>query len=147
MNYLDKINKMVLEEYKSGDIDKRMFLQTLKAALIKRKIDLKEKYNDQEEISTLKNEYKQLKESAKEQEEAGRNELLDQTKKRIKILEQILPERIDEKALEEKIACIINTSENKDFPSIMKLAMGQLRASADGSDIARIVKKQLQTNE
>ncbi len=137
---------MILDEYKSGNAKKRVFLQTLKAALIKKKIDVGDKYTNEDGLGAIKIEYKQLKESAKEQEKAKRPDLLEETLERIKIIEQILPEKMDEQALQEKIDKIIEQSEDKSFSSVIKTAMKELRSEADGSDIARIVKERLESD-
>lgn len=146
MSYLENLEEGIINEYKSGNPEKRVFLQTLKAALQKKKIDLREGYNEEVELATLKNELKQLNESLKEQKEAGRDDLSEATLKQIKILESILPEQMPYEEIEKKVKEIVATLDDKSFGNVMKQAMDKLRSSADGGKISGIVRKILEEN-
>lgn len=137
---------MILEEYKSGNSEKRVFLQTVKASLQKKKIDLGEKFDKHEELKVLKNELKQLSESLLEQQNVGREEMAEQTRRKIEILEKILPEKMSETELEKRVGQIIEGCEDKSFASVMKSAISGLSGSADGGEIAQVVKKVLSEN-
>lgn len=146
MGYLEDLDGQIIQEYKSGNAEKRVFLQTLKAALAKKKIDLKDSYNEDVAVATLKNELKQLNESLKEQEGAGRNDLAEQSRSRITMLEQILPKQLSDEELEKKVGEILAGLEDKSFGSAMKVCMEKLKTEADGGKIAQIVKKALNQN-
>lgn len=141
MPYLEDLDKQIVEEYKCGNQKKRVFLQTLKAALQKKKIDLKDKYNEETELSTLKNELKQYEEGLAQQEEAGRDDLIPDTKEKINLLKQILPQQISSTELEARIQTIIDGLDDKSFGNVMKHCMAQLKSTADGGQIAQSVKK------
>lgn len=143
MGYLEDLDAQIIQEYKSGNSEKRVFLQTLKAALSKKKIDLRDGYNEEIALATLKNELKQLKESLAEQEAAGREDLAKETKSRIEILEQILPNQLSDEELEKRISQILDSLEDKSFGNVMKECMAQLKQEADGGKISQIVKKLL----
>lgn len=143
MSYLEEISKQIVDEYKSGNQEKRVFLQTLKAALQKKQIDLKDKYNGEVELSTLKNELKQLEESLKEQKDALRDDLTQATQDKIEILRAMLPEQISEGELKAQIERIVNGLDDKSFPNAIKLCMCELKFKADGGKIAQTLKEVL----
>lgn len=146
MSYLEKLEKQIIDEYKTGDQEKRVFLQTLKASLQKKKIDMKESFSEEVELATLKNELKQLNESLNEQKSAGRGDLSVATKKQIEILESILPEQMSDDEIERKVREIIAGLEDKSFGNAMKECMSKLRSSADGGKVSQAVKKTLGEN-
>ena len=140
MSYLEDISKQIVDEYKSGNQEKRVFLQTLKAALQKKQIDLKDKYNDEAELSTLKNELKQLEESLKEQKNALRDDLTQATQDKIEILRAMLPEQISDEELKAQIERIVSALDDKSFPSAIRQCMSELKSKADGGKIAQTLK-------
>jgi len=146
MSYLENLEKQIIVEYKAGNQEKRVFLQTLKAALLKKKIDMRKSFNEEVELATLKNELKQLNESFKEQQDAGRDDLTATTKNQIEILESILPEQMSDEEAEKTVREIISGLEDKSFGNAMKESMAKLRSSADGGKISQIVKRVLEEN-
>lgn len=146
MSYLEDLNKKIVEEYKSGNQEKRVFLQTLKAALQKKAIDSKNTYDEKAEISTLKNELKQLNDSLDEQKSANRMDLAEQTQKQIEILNEILPEQLSDENIAKTVTDVYNQTDDKSFGSIMKQSIAALGDKADGSRIAKAVKDVIDQN-
>lgn len=146
MSYLEDLNKKIVEEYKSGNQEKRVFLQTLKAALQKKAIDSKDTYDEKAEISTLKNELKQLNDSLDEQKSANRMDLAEQTQKQIEILNEILPEQLSDENIAKTVTDVYNQTDDKSFGSIMKQSIAALGDKADGSRIAKAVKDVIDQN-
>lgn len=140
---LDDINKKILEDYKSGNNERRVLLQTLKSSLLNRQKDLKDNYNEQEEIKVLSNELKQRKEALEQFKSASRDDLVKKNQFEIEIIEQMLPEQMNEAQIEEVVKRIAASSEDKSFGSIMKQAMQELQGKADGKTVSALVNKHI----
>lgn len=135
----DELNGRIVEEYKSGNSAKRIILQTIKAALQKKKIDLGGKYDEAAEIATLKGELKQRQEARELFAKGGRDDLVAKSDAEIAILRDMLPEELTDEAVEARVRQIAATTDDKSFGNLMKLSMGELKGQADGSRVAKIV--------
>ena len=139
MLIIDQLNQQILEEYKSGNSEKRVILQTIKAALQKKQIDTGDKYDSATEITVLKGELKQRQEAREQFASAGRNDLVKKADIEIDTLKQMLPEEMSDEEVEAKVKKVVDSTEDKSFGNIMKLSMGELRGQADGSRVSKIV--------
>lgn len=140
---LDSLNQEIVEKYKNGDEKTRVFLQTLKAAIIKKQKDQKEELTENDIVSVLKIELKQRQEAFAQYLEAGRDDLAENIQFEIEYLENMLPKQLSDEQIDAEVKKIIDASDDKTFPAIMKKAMETLRSQADGSKVASSVKKLL----
>jgi len=140
---IDEINKKIIDDYKSGNADRRILLQTLKASLINRQKDLKDAYSEQEEIKVLKNELKQRQEALEQFKSASRKDLVEKNQKEIDLISEMLPEQMSEVEIEKIITVKISTAQDKSFGTIMKEVMQDLKGKADGKIVSDLVRKHL----
>ncbi len=99
-----------------------------------------------EEIKLVQRLVKQRKDSATLYLEQGREDLANPELAQVKIIEQFLPEQIDEDALKQIITDIIQkvgATSMKDMGKVMGLASKQLAGKADGKAISTVVKQLL----
>jgi len=141
MTILEDINQQIIEKYKNGDEKTRVFLQTLKAAIIKKEKDQAKELSQDDILGVFKIELKQRQEAFAQYLEAGRNDLAEKIQFEIEYLENLLPKQLSEEEIEKEVVGIVQSSEDKTFPNIMKLAMQSLKGRADGSLVASVVKK------
>lgn len=141
MNILEDINKQIIEKYKNGDEKTRVFLQTIKAEIIKKQKDQTGDLNENDFLSVLKIELKQRQEAFAQYLEAGRDDLAEKIQFEIEYLENLLPRQLSSDQIDEVVTKIVQSSEDKSFPAIMKQAMLELKGRADGSQVAKVVKK------
>lgn len=140
---IDKINKQIIDDYKSGNNERRILLQTLKASLLNRQKDLKEYYNEKEEIKVLKNELKVRKEALVQFKAASRDDLVKKNTMEIDIISAMLPAMMDETEVEKIVVDKISSMEDKSFGNVMKEVMQELNGQADGKVVSEFVKKHL----
>lgn len=140
---IDKINSQIVEDYKSGNSDRRVLLQTLKAALLNRQKELKDGYTEEEEIRVLKNELKQRQEALEQFKSASRDDLVKINQAEIDIISQMLPEQMSEEEIEKIVKEKIASLQDKSFGNAMKETMLELKGRADGKIVAELVKKNL----
>lgn len=102
-------------------------------------------FNDDQVLAVLRKEVKQRKETLSEIESSGREDLVEQTKAEIDVLEKYLPAEITPEAVEAAVKEIVDAMDpgQKNMGSVMKAVMAKLKGQADGKLINQIVRKLL----
>ena len=142
---VEQINNDLKDALKSDDKFKLSVLRMLKSALQLEAINKKCELTDEVVISVLKKQVKQRNDSIKEYEELGKEEVVNDLKHEIEIINEYLPEEASD---EEITKCVddafseINPSSMKDMGRIMKYVSDHL-SNADMSKVSAIVKEKL----
>lgn len=102
-------------------------------------------FNDDQVLAVLRKEVKQRKETLSEIESSGREDLVEQTKAEIDVLEKYLPAEMPPEAVEAAVKEIVDAMDpgQKNMGSVMKAVMAKLKGQADGKLINQIVRKLL----
>lgn len=102
-------------------------------------------FNDDQVLAVLRKEVKQRKETLSEIESSGREDLVEQTKAEIDVLEKYLPAEMTPEAVEVAVKEIVDAMDpgQKNMGSVMKAVMAKLKGKADGKLINQIVRKLL----
>ena len=102
-------------------------------------------FNDDQVLAVLRKEVKQRKETLSEIESSGREDLVEQTKAEIDVLEKYLPAEMTPEAGEAAVKEIVDAMDpgQKNMGSVMKAVMAKLKGQADGKLINQIVRKLL----
>ena len=102
-------------------------------------------FNDDQVLAVLRKEVKQRKETLSEIESFGREDLVEQTKAEIDVLEKYLPAEMTPEAVEAAVKEIVDAMDpgQKNMGSVMKAVMAKLKGQADGKLINQIVRKLL----
>ena len=102
-------------------------------------------FNDDQVLAVLRKEVKQRKETLSEIESSGREDLVEQTKAEIDVLEKYLPAEMSPEAVEAAVKEIVDAMDSgqKNMGSVMKAVMAKLKGQADGKLINQIVRKLL----
>ena len=102
-------------------------------------------FNDDQVLAVLRKEVKQRKETLSEIESSGREDLVEQTKAEIDVLEKYLPAEMTLEAVEAAVKEIVDAMDpgQKNMGSVMKAVMAKLKVQADGKLINQIVRKLL----
>ncbi len=102
-------------------------------------------FNDDQVLAVLRKEVKQRKETLSEIESSGREDLVEQTKAEIDVLEKYLPAEMTPEAVESAVKEIVDAMDpgQKNMGSVMKAVMAKLKGQADGKLINQIVRKLL----
>ena len=102
-------------------------------------------FNDDQVLAVLRKEVKQRKETLSEIESSGREDLVEQTKAEIDVLEKYLPAEMTPEAVEAAVKEIVDAMDpgQKNMGSVMKAVMAKLKGQADGKRINQIVRKLL----
>lgn len=102
-------------------------------------------FNDDQVLAVLRKEVKQRKETLREIAGTGREDLVQQTKAEIEVLEKYLPAEMTPEAIETVVREVIDAMDpgQKNMGSVMKVVMAKLKGQADGKVINQIVRKLL----
>lgn len=150
MSIQDKIITDIKEAMKAKEQDKLRVLRSLKAKLMEKEISERKggeaKLSDEQAVEVLMKAAKQRKESIDQFEEGGRDDLADNEKMELKIIEAYLPEMMSEDEVREVVKQKIDqlgASGMQDMGKVMGPLMGQLKGKADGSIVSKVVKEEL----
>jgi uncharacterized protein YqeY len=102
--------------------------------------------NSDDEIKLVQKLVKQRKDSAEIFRQQGRVDLAEPEEAQIKIIEQFLPEQLDEDAIAAQIDIIIaktGAAGMKDMGKVMGMASKEMTGKADGKTISSIVRQKL----
>lgn len=102
-------------------------------------------FNDDQVLAVLRKEVKQRIETLSEIEGSGREDLVEQTKAEIDVLEKYLPAEMTPEAVEAAVKEIVDAMDpgQKNMGSVMKAVMAKLKGQVDGKLINQIVRKLL----
>lgn len=102
--------------------------------------------NDAEVTAVIRKEVKKRQDSIEQYESAGREELADQEKAEINILEGYLPEPLSEKEMTEIIdeaIAEVGATSRKEMGQVMKLVQERTAGRADGKTLSQAVMAKL----
>lgn len=144
------LKEKLLEDLKNAMKEKnelrKNVVQMARAAILQIEKDKKIEVTDEQIIEILAKEAKKRKDSLTDYEKSGREDLINQIKEEIEILEEYLPAQLSSEEIEEKLKEVIaevGASTMKDIGMVMKTAKAKLGASADGKTINEVAKKLL----
>ncbi|WP_155287209.1 GatB/YqeY domain-containing protein [Lacticaseibacillus zhaodongensis] len=146
MALTDALNQDLKTAMKAHDRISLDTIRGIKTALTNAKIAEGHELSEDEERGILATQLKQRKESLEQFEAGKRQDLVDQTKAEITIVEKYLPAQLDEAAIAKLVAESISTvgaTSAKQFGLVMKDLMPKVKGQADGAVVSRIVREQL----
>jgi len=141
------INEDLKSAMKSGDSIKLNTIRSIRAQIIelsKRGTGIS--ITPEEEMTILLGAAKKRKEAIELYEKAGRNDLVDQEKHELNIINTYLPKQMSREEVEvivKKTIENVGATSSKDFSKVMPVAMKELKGKIDGKIIQEVVKQQL----
>ena len=146
MTLLDTINNDMKNYMKEKDSFSLGVVRMVKGAIQLESINKKKELTDEEIISVISKQIKMRKDSIVEFENGNRQDLVEQNKKEIEILNKYMPEQLSmeeiNKIIDEAFLLIKPTS-SKEQGLIMKEITPKLKGRADMSLVSGIIKDRL----
>ena len=146
MSLKEKLQEDLKSSMKNKDTVKKSVVTLIRAAIKQHEVDNRVELADDAIIDIISKQLKQRKDSLAEFEKANRDDLVEETKSEIQVLEGYLPQQLSEEELEkiviETIAEVGATS-MKDMGKIMAAIKPNTAGRADGRKINELVKKNL----
>ena len=137
------IKEASVKSLKEGNKEITMVLRLILAEFQKEEISQGSDLNNNDELSLLQKMIKQRNDSIKQYNDAGRNELAEKEQKEIEIIQDFLPEQINEEELLKLAKETINdlsANSMKDMGNVMKVLEDKTSGQADPATISKIVK-------
>ena len=134
------------EAMKNKDTLKKDTITMLRAAILQVEKDSQKTLNDDEICAIVAKEVKKRKESVKEYEDAGREDIANSLKQEVEILSKYLPEQLTEDEIEKLVVEAISESgatSPKDMGRVMSILRPKTAGKADGKLVSNIVKEKL----
>ncbi len=146
MSLKTKILDDIKAAMKAGEKDKLMVLRMLSAAIKQKEVDERTELDDTQVLAVVEKMIKQRRESIKQYNEGGREELAAKEEAEIVILEPYLPEQLGDAELDKLIAAAIDStgaSEMKDMGKVMGQLKPKIQGRADMGAVSAMVKAKL----
>lgn len=146
MSLNDTLMQDMKTAMKEHDKEALTTIRSIKASLMNYKIKVNHDLTSEDELNVLSSAMKQRKESLEEFTKAKREDLIEQTKNEIKILEKYMPKQMSAEELEVVVEETIKetgATSKKDFGKVMQALMPKIKGKADGKAASSIVGKKL----
>jgi uncharacterized protein YqeY len=130
---------------RAQDKPRTLVLSTILANLKNREIELKRPVTGDDVIDVLRKGIKTRRESVEQYSAANRPELADAERFQIAVLEEFLPPAVDAEEIRAAVRQAI-AGGARDIGKVMGQVLPQFKGRADGKDVNRIVREELQAS-
>ena len=117
-------------------------LRLLRSALKNKQIDVQHELSDEEIVSVIKTQVKQLHDSIESFESAGREEMVQSARAELVVLETYLPAQLSDEQLESIVKQVIDqtgATSKQEMGKVMGAAVKAVNGQADGGRIKEVV--------
>ncbi|WP_221565659.1 GatB/YqeY domain-containing protein [Alkalihalobacillus sp. TS-13] len=146
MSLLDRLNQDMKQAMKNKEKQRLTVIRMVKSSLQNESIKLGHELNEEEELTVLSREVKQRKDSLQEFEKAGREDLVENLRQEIAILNEYLPEQLSEEEVNQLVKETIEqvgATSKQDMGKVMGAIMPKVKGKADGGLVNRLVQQNL----
>ncbi|MFV9511024.1 GatB/YqeY domain-containing protein [Tepidibacillus sp. LV47] len=147
MSLMERINEDLKQAMKNKDKLRLSVIRMIRSAIKYAEIEKKTTaLSDEQIIDVLSREMKQRRESLQEFENAGRQDLVDNVKAEIEVIQEYLPKQLTEEELKVLIQEIIDQVGAKtkaDMGKVMGVLMPKVKGRADGKLVNQLVQQHL----
>ena len=146
MSLKDQLFVDLKESMKSKDTIRKNAIQSVRAAVLQEEKDQKISLSEEQVIGVIASQLKKRKAVLPEYEKSGREDLIQELKTEVEILEGYLPEQLSEEELRTMIQEVIselNASSMKDMGKVMQVMSEKAKGRADNTLVSQVVKKLL----
>ena len=146
MGLKQKLREDLIGAMKSRDSLKIDTLRLLTAEIKNKEIDLHEDLGDEDILSLVTTQVKKRKEAAALFAKGGRADRQEKEEQELSILQQYLPELVEEGELRDRIQQVIaevDAQGMKDMGKVMKVVISEFKGRADGGLVKNLVSELL----
>jgi uncharacterized protein YqeY len=146
MTLIEELESDLKDAMRARDAELAGTLRLVLAALRSAEKDLMRPLSEQEELQVLQRERKRRAEAAEAFRAAGRDEQADAEERELDVIEEYMPDPVDEAELERIVDDAIaetGATSLRDLGRVMADVMPQVAGRADGSEVSRLVREKL----
>ncbi len=142
---LTKIQNDMKQAMKAGEKERLGTIRMLLAALKNASIEKRQELEESEILTVIQREVKQRKNAMEEYFKGKRDDLVEQAKKEIAVLESYLPQQMSDEELGNLVQKVIGEikATPKEFGKVMGKLMPMVQGKAEGNRVQAAVKKLL----
>ncbi|EFE28462.1 YqeY-like protein [Filifactor alocis ATCC 35896] len=144
MTLKDRLTDDLKEAMKNKEQVRKSVVTLIRAGIKQCEVDTRQELTDEDIISLISKQLKQRKDALVDFEKANRTDLIEQTNQEIAILENYLPEQLDDVELKEIITKVVEevgATSMKDMGKVMAKTISLVQGRADGKRINAMVKQ------
>ena len=144
MTLKDRLTDDLKEAMKNKEQVRKSVVTLIRAGIKQHEVDTRQELTDEDIISLISKQLKQRKDALVDFEKANRTDLIEQTNQEIAILENYLPEQLDDVELKEIITKVVEevgATSMKDMGKVMAKTISLVQGRADGKRINAMVKQ------
>ena len=146
MSLLQRLDEDLKTALRESDRLKLSAIRLVKAEVKNRQIERGRDLSDEEILSVISMLAKQRRESIEQFSKGGRNDLADQERRELAILQVYMPQQLSPEELDSLILQAIQESaarDEKDMGKVMKVLMPRVKGVSDGKAVNNRVKELL----
>ena len=144
------LKKRITDDMKSAmrakDKERLMTIRLVLAVIKQQEVDTREEVDDQAVLAILDKQVKQRRESIAQYDKAGRDDLADQERKEMAILQEYLPEQLTDSEIDALIQQALDetgASAMSDMGKVMGFINPKAKGRADMGKISGLIKSRL----
>ena len=139
------IQKQITDALKADDQIRLSTLRMLSSALSYARIDKMSDLTEEEEMAVVKKEAKKRKDAIEIYGKVNETERVKQESAELKVLEEFLPEQMDDSGLEKIVADVVSEigPDKANMGKIIGEIMKRTKGNADGKKVSELVKSKL----
>ena len=146
MSLIKELESELEQAMRDRDTVRRDALRLILASLRSAEKELQRPLHEDEELQVLQRERKRRVESIEAFEAAGREEQAAKEEAELEVLEEFMPEPLDEEDLERIVddaIAEVGATSMRDLGRVMADVMPQIAGRADGSAVSQLVREKL----
>lgn len=147
MTLKQKLQEDLKTSMKNKDTLRKSVITLIRSSIKQVEVDKRIELNDDDVIDIISKQLKQRNDSLEQFLDAGREDLVEETRSEIEVLKEYLPQQLSEEELNEIVKQTISEVEAtsmKDMGKIMSVIKPKTKGRADGKLINKLVKENLQ---
>lgn len=147
MSLKQKLQEDLKTSMKNKDTLRKSVITLIRSSIKQIEVDKRIELNDEDIIDIISKQLKQRNDSLEQFLEAGREDLVEETRSEIQVLKEYLPQQLSEQELNEIVKQTISevgATSIKDMGKIMSVIRPKTKGRADGKLINKLVKENLQ---
>lgn len=147
MTLKQKLQEDLKTSMKNKDTLRKSVITLIRSSIKQVEVDKRVELNDDDIIDIISKQLKQRNDSLEQFLDAGREDLVEETRSEIEVLKEYLPQQLSEEELNEIVKQTISevgATSMKDMGKIMSVIKPKTKGRADGKLINKLVKENLQ---
>jgi len=146
MSLMGKIDTDLASSMKEGDAQRTGVLRLLKNALKNEQIKAGKELSNDEALKVVQREGKQRKDSIAQFTQGGRSDLVESEERELAIIENYLPQQMEEAELAQLVDAVIteiNATDMAQMGAVIGAVMQRAAGRADGAAVSQLVRQKL----